>query len=605
MFDADHDADANGIPDDPRITHLSTVGASGTAILPAAATLFSEGARAQVGFDSSFNPATESFEGDYELVLGSLKQEPSIWRFNPLTLFFSDTDTPEQTGTFQNSQVRIENAKPGHVTTVPGETITVDMNYCFSQVNIGFRSLAARFINPSVAAYGTFDGTDFRGEPATYTASPALRAEHRRRAVGPGIGGRMPAPRHLRCSGVRPVSESCRRLQQHGVAFVQSGSRLPSIHQSHAGTPTQFEFTARMRGFFRTPGFRPCQQPGNVNRIYYTINGGLQIDLCVNCGVAPSFNFEATLASCENEVTVTAVDEFGDEASATGFVHFDATPPVLTGCENLSVKVSRDATEATVNFAAAATDNCDPAVVVTCVPPSGSFFPVGETTVTCAAADKCGNVGQCTFTVRVTANDPPVARCKDVTVFAGVNCSAAADINDGSIDPDLGDTITVSQSPAGPYPLGDTLVTLTVTDNQGASNQCTATVTVVDNTPPQFVCPPNVTVAFNALPAPVATDTDNCDPDPTVTSMDSEAVMGPHLVVAAAIQFKNRAAVWRDIAPDGFPLVAGTREDPKRRHVCGVPRQTHVRVQRTIGCTHPPHSSGGKLPSPFQPPLAL
>jgi len=78
---------------------------------------------------------------------------------------------------------------------------------------------------------------------------------------------------------------------------------------------------------------------------------------------------------------------------------------------------------------------------------------------------------------------PPVMRCKNVTVAAGANCNADAAIDDGSFSPNAGDTITLVQSPAGPYPLGDASVTLTATDNHGASNSCVATVTVVDTTP--------------------------------------------------------------------------------------------------------------------------
>ena len=78
-----------------------------------------------------------------------------------------------------------------------------------------------------------------------------------------------------------------------------------------------------------------------------------------------------------------------------------------------------------------------------------------------------------------TPDRPPVARCRNVTVPAGPNCEASASIDDGSFDPDAGDSIQLSQTPPGPYPLGDTAVTLTVTDSHGASSQCSATVTVV------------------------------------------------------------------------------------------------------------------------------
>jgi hypothetical protein len=80
-------------------------------------------------------------------------------------------------------------------------------------------------------------------------------------------------------------------------------------------------------------------------------------------------------------------------------------------------------------------------------------------------------------------NEPPVALCKDVVVVADETCFADASIDAGSFDPD-GDPITLSQSPPGPYPVGVTEVTLTVTDDKGASDSCTGTVTVVDENPP-------------------------------------------------------------------------------------------------------------------------
>lgn len=59
-----------------------------------------------------------------------------------------------------------------------------------------------------------------------------------------------------------------------------------------------------------------------------------------------------------------------------------------------------------------ATDNLDPNPTVTCTPGSGSFFPIGDTTVVCEAIDDCTNRNRCTFTVTVTKDvTPPVIAC--------------------------------------------------------------------------------------------------------------------------------------------------------------------------------------------------
>jgi PKD repeat protein len=103
---------------------------------------------------------------------------------------------------------------------------------------------------------------------------------------------------------------------------------------------------------------------------------------------------------------------------------------------------------------------------------------------------------------------------------------ADASVDDGSFDPD-GDNITLEQTPLGPYDLGNTEVTLTVTDNNGASGTCNATVTVVDEEAPVIysvtgdpnkLWPPN----HKMVPVVLAVDVfDNCDSVCQIISVES------------------------------------------------------------------------------------
>ncbi len=134
--------------------------------------------------------------------------------------------------------------------------------------------------------------------------------------------------------------------------------------------------------------------------------------------------------------------------------------------------------------------------------------------------------------VPAVQNAAPEARCRNLTVPAGLSCTANASIDNGSFDPDGADTITLAQSPAGPYALGATGVTLTVTDNHGAASSCTGTVTVVDATPPAISCPASITANGNlgsngaVVPFTVSA-TDSCDASVGVVAVPAAGSLFP------------------------------------------------------------------------------
>ncbi|HEX4680745.1 MAG TPA: SdiA-regulated domain-containing protein, partial [Gaiellaceae bacterium] len=95
------------------------------------------------------------------------------------------------------------------------------------------------------------------------------------------------------------------------------------------------------------------------------------------------------------------VDAQGNRGSAPFNVTVvDTTPPVVTVPGNKTVDAATPAGRA-VTFTASASDAVDGSPTVTCLPASGSTFPIGTTIVRCTATDAQGNAGSATFTITV------------------------------------------------------------------------------------------------------------------------------------------------------------------------------------------------------------
>jgi len=78
----------------------------------------------------------------------------------------------------------------------------------------------------------------------------------------------------------------------------------------------------------------------------------------------------------------------------------DTTPPVISCLSDTTIGCAQDSLA--FKFNVSAVDECDEHPTVTSVPPSGSFFHVGQTFVNVTAKDRSGNTATCSFTVTVT-----------------------------------------------------------------------------------------------------------------------------------------------------------------------------------------------------------
>jgi hypothetical protein len=226
-------------------------------------------------------------------------------------------------------------------------------------------------------------------------------------------------------------------------------------------------------------------QAGTSSQMGSTIqnNGGGDLNILnIRLGTeSDGFNYYSLVNGQPTGATLPS----GESLTAT--VKFAPSPSALFGSPSDSLIVDTDQTP--------------------CTPVNGTC----ATSSTTAFANITGTIGV-----------EPNALCHSVTVSTDPSLctNATASVNNGSFDPD-GEGVTVTQSPAGPYTLGTTPVTLTVVDNNPdhATAHCAANVLVKDMQLPNISCPAPKSVSCTSASGAAATVTptfsDNC---PAVTA---------------------------------------------------------------------------------------
>jgi hypothetical protein len=182
-----------------------------------------------------------------------------------------------------------------------------------------------------------------------------------------------------------------------------------------------------------------------------------------------TFNVGTTTVTCD------ACDCAGNSASCTFTVTVNAVC-IITCPANLTVSNDPNQCGAVVKYPAPTTNGS--CATVTCLPASGSFFPVGTTTVTCTTTAG----PNCTFTITVNDTQAPTITCPtNVTAVAPPACAATSGTVVTYAPPTASDNCpgvtVVCVPPSGsPFPLGATSVTCTATDASGNTATCSFSV---------------------------------------------------------------------------------------------------------------------------------
>ncbi len=100
---------------------------------------------------------------------------------------------------------------------------------------------------------------------------------------------------------------------------------------------------------------------------------------------------------------ITVLHESGLVAgTCTRVVHIaDNIAPVVNCPSDITVDAFPGLGFGIASYSFTATDNCAQNLTISCNPPSGSSFPLGQTVVFCSATDECNNTTECSFVVTV------------------------------------------------------------------------------------------------------------------------------------------------------------------------------------------------------------
>ncbi len=305
--------------------------------------------------------------------------------------------------------------------------------------------------------------TDGDGVLDTVDNCPAVANPEQTDTDGDGIGDACEAP-----DTTPPViTGTFRRQDPSPYDFAKVGDRVRVDFESNERVyPQSWEIAGHS-----IPSYTPQNAEGTRFYIYYDMQAS---------------DTEGPLT-----YSMTAQDDAGKSTTVTGGgVTFDKTAPAVTVPDDIVEATSGSG--AILNYVASATDVNPATPEVTCVPPSGSTFPLGTTVVTCSATDSAGNTGTDTFNITVNESVDTIPTVEDttnpvitllgdnpVTVTIGYTYLDAGATATDDVDDDITLNIEVGGS-VDTTTVGTYTITYDVIDAAGnKANQVTRTVNVI------------------------------------------------------------------------------------------------------------------------------
>jgi hypothetical protein len=303
-----------------------------------------------------------------------------------------------------------------------------------------------------------------------------------------------------------------------GSPFVVGTTTVTCTATDSHGNSSQVQFTVTVT-FTDTqpPAFSPNPPPpisattsGTGAVVNYTVTATDDSGTpTITCAPASGSTFPV------GQTTVNCTASDGTNTTNASFIvtvtFIDTAAPTFSNVpSNRTVEANGPSGSVATYTTPTATDAVEGPKPVTCVPSSGSTFPLGTTTVNCSASDSQGNTGHATFSITVVDTTKPTLTVpSDRAVYADTPLGISA--QGYGVPPFLSGASafdTVDPNPRvshdGPefFTVGVHVVTFSASDASGNSTSKTAVLEVLPmpppGTPPLPIppprgAPPNVT----------------------------------------------------------------------------------------------------------------
>lgn len=238
-----------------------------------------------------------------------------------LGLFFATPDHPGGTDTaFRKGSLTL-NRDHTPQTLGPGQSFTLDHEYCMSRVHVAYHLGSDFLVNPTAQATGAFHGTDGFGNKNDYEAVGAFSGipYATDQSMWPKLKSTDGTVTFALPEGAYQLTPGATVINEFGTGSVASFPQIPLTLGCAQDVTVASGVSVSLSNLPACVADPKVAISGTVNamgrlaKVYYTVNGGAEVDICNGtCGASPymytaNVDLTADKSACDFDIRVYAV----------------------------------------------------------------------------------------------------------------------------------------------------------------------------------------------------------------------------------------------------------------------------------------------------------